>query len=112
MGSSGPCLNSRLEDGDFFKATGLVYDNINIDLFSELKEGTLITIISDRNEKMVGIQYNNIVYLDYNEVIEDMKYNDKVANIFGFSLIVATVISSSILLYLNNKRIKEGIYEG
>ncbi len=105
-GSSGPYFNVDLAEKGFFNATGIAYDNIDKMLFSVLENGTEITIIYNNSRKILGIEYKEKTYLDYNVVIDDFKYNDRIMKIIGSSIIIISILVGGVFFVFNYKKNK------
>ena len=105
-GSSGPYLNIDLTDKGFFNATGIAYDNIDKTLFSVLQNGTEITIIYNDSRKILGIEYKDKTYLDYNVVVDEFKYNERIMKVIGPSFMILSVLVGGVFFILNYKKNK------
>ena len=104
--SSGPYFNIDLTDKGFFNATGIAYDNIDKTLFSVLQNGTEITIIYNGSRKILGIEYKDKTYLDYNVVVDEFKYNERIMKVIGPSFMILSVLVGGVFFVLNYKKNK------
>lgn len=104
-GSSGPYFNINLSERGFFNATGIAYDNIDKILFAVLQSGTEITIIYNDSRKILGIEYKGKTYLDYNVVIEEFKYNERIMKIIGPSFMILSTLVGGVFFIYNYKKI-------
>lgn len=105
-GSSGPYFNVNLAENGFFNATGIAYDNIDEKLFSVLQNETEITIIYNDSRKILGIEYNEKIYLDYNVVIDEFKYNERIMKVIGPSIMSISILVGGVFYILNYKKHK------
>ncbi len=113
-GGTGAYLKIRLDDGRFFEAIGISYDNIDRELFDNISVGDQIKItyaarLGGRN-RIFSIEYNGVEYLSKDEVLEDLKDSSKTMTIVGAIIIALSVIVGGILLFLvcnkyRNKRL-------
>ena len=97
-------FNIEFEDGIFFQATGISYDNIDKELFDNLLIGEEITItyFKDNNKKMMcSIKFKDKTYLDLKKVMQEYKENEKFSLILWPSVIVATFFIAIILFIIN-----------
>lgn len=108
LGSSkGSYFNVKLEDGSFYEATGICYDNIDRKLFENLQIGKSITITyfekSGGLRKICALEYNGKTYLLLDNVLNEYYQNEKHAHIVG-PIMIALSISSGIILFIINYR--------
>lgn len=114
MVGSGTYLYVTLDDGSFFKTSGISFNLLNKELLDELaKEQEITVTYHDKgyfsNDVIYGIDYREKKYLDPQAVIDKMKEESKTAHILFPCLIgVATVIAGGLifLCYVKIKRKK------
>ena len=104
-------FNIRLRDNSFYEATGINYDNIDRSLFDIIKEGEEITITYIDNgwsspNDIVSIEYQGMIYLDYEKVINEFEQNNKIMKIVGPSIIIVTIGTAITLYIINYKKNK------
>ncbi len=105
----GPRFNITLVNGGFYKATGINYDNINHELFDVIKLGKEIKITYIDGgfwspNDIMSIEYEGTSYLKVDDIIEDMKQNDRISKTICSCTIVITSILSLFLFMLNYKK--------
>ena len=104
-----PRFSIKLVNGEFYKATGIMYDNINHELFDVIESGKEIKITYidggfwPQNDIM-QIEYEGISYLKVDDIIEDMKKSDRISKIICSCIIVITTVLSFSLFMLNYKK--------
>lgn len=104
-----PRFSIKLVNGEFYKATGIMYDNINHELFDVIESGKEIKITYmdggfwSQNDIM-QIEYEGISYLKVDDIIEDMKKSDRISKTVCSCIIVITSVISFSLFMLNYKK--------
>ena len=102
-------FNVRLENGAFFEATGISYNEIDRVLFDELKNGEEITLIyQDYGQispnKIHAIRYHGKDYLLLDDVFEVYEQNARTIPIFCSVIIAFSAVTGTVLLILNRKK--------
>ena len=95
-GSRRSSLNITLKDETFYTATGISYDKIDKIIYDHLDVGNEITIIyEDRGilspSQILGIEYNDITYLDVEAVLKEYNDNDKIWKTIGPIFIIIII---------------------
>ena len=107
-GSTGSYFNLRFEDGSYFEATGLCYDNIDRRLFEDLRIGDEITVTyfekSGGIRKICAIEYNGETYLSLENVSNGFGQNERVALIVGPILMAVAVLIGVVLFVVFRKK--------
>ena len=105
--SAGSYFHIWLEDGSYYEATGICYDNIDRKLFENLHVGESITITyvekSGGLRKIYALEYNGKTYLLLDDVLSEFSQNEKIVHIFG-PIMIALSISVGIILVIVNYR--------
>lgn len=115
MVNSSTFFNVTLDDGSFYEARGINFNNIDKDLFNDIKAGTEMTVTyQDRGfsapNRIFGIAYNGKTYLNQNDVLADLSDERKTAHIVFPTLIgVVTIIAVGLILLCNKKFNKKQI---
>ena len=108
--SKGSYFDVRLEDGSFYEATGICYDNINRELFEDVQVGGNITVTYFKKfgerRKICALEYNGRTYLLLDDVLREYSQNEKVAHIVGPTMIVLFISVGIILFVVNYKKNK------
>lgn len=104
-----PRFSIKLVNGEFYKATGIMYDNINHELFDSIESGKEIKITYIDGgfwspNDIMSIEYEGTSYLKVDDIIEDMKQNDRISKTICSCTIVITSILSLSLFMLNYKK--------
>ena len=106
--SSGSYFNVTFEDGSYFEATGICYDNIDRALFGNLKSGKQITVTYDeafgRPYRIYAIKYENRDYLILNDVLSDFQQEEKLGKSIGIILIALSLTAGTLLLIVNYRK--------
>lgn len=109
--SQGSYFTVCLEDGSCYEATGIFYDRINTELFSDLRVGEAIDLSFHENpNKICGIQYQGRVYLSSEDMLESYYAANTTKHKIGIAMIVAAVIlyiPAVVFLYKHRKMRKE-----
>ena len=104
-GSATSYFNMELEDGSFYEATGICYDNIDRELFEDVQAGSNITVtysdVSGGLRKIYALEYNGKAYLLLDDVLRDFSQNERTAHIVG-PIMIALSISVCIILFVVN----------
>lgn len=106
--TSAPYFRVWFEDGLYYEATGICYNNINNRLFDDLTEGNEITLTYaarvGASKRIYGITYNGETYLFTSDVLRDL--GNERAKTYPYSIvaIVATVVVGVALFIWNFKR--------
>jgi len=83
----------RLEDGSYYEATGVFYDQIDRELFSTLSPGKEIEISyhvdSWRPNKICGILYQGQAYLSCEDTLDSYYASSSTRHTIGLVLIIA-----------------------
>ena len=108
-GSSLPPFDIRFEDSSYFEATGIAYENIDRQLFEDLKVGDEITITHDsggfwRPDRIYAIEYHGRTYSSLEEVLSGYENNTRGWSAFGLTLAALSVPIGGIALLVFNYR--------
>lgn len=105
-GATDKYFNITFNDDTFYEATGIYYDNIDRTLFDLISNGDEITIGYIDNgwtapNTIISITYNDVCYLEVNDVLEDFEENDLIAKTLCPAFIVLITIVTGVLYYMN-----------
>ena len=96
----------RFEDGRFFKATGISYDNINRELFKKIQVGEEIKITYSSSfstpNRIYAIEYNGVDYLLLDDVLKSYANEAKTSHITGAIIIGVSVVAGGVALFVVN----------
>jgi len=112
-GATDEYFNVTFNDDTFYEATGIYYDNIDRTLFDLISNGDEITIGYIDNgwtapNIIISITYNDVCYLEVNDVLEDFEENDLIAKTLCSAFIVLITIVTGVLYYMNYRTNKRG----
>ena len=97
-----------LEDGSYYEATGICYDNINRELFDDVQVGGSIAVTyfekSGGLRKIYALEYNGKTYLLLDDVLNEYSQNEKTAHIVGPTMLVLSVLAGIILFVVNYRK--------
>ena len=106
--SAGSYFNVELEDGSFYEATGICYDNIDRELFEDVQVGGNITVTYFKKfgerRKICALEYNGKTYLLLDDVFNEYSQNEKTVHIVGPTMIVLFMSVGIILFVANYKK--------
>lgn len=110
-GSTGNFFNVTFEDGTFFEAKGIAYNNIDRELFEKIRIGEEIKITYSsgffRPNRIYAIEYNGINYLRSNDVLAQYENEYKDCLIIGIIIIVLSVVTGGVGLFIVNYKYKK-----
>ena len=108
--SAGSYFHIWLEDGSYYEATGICYDNIDRELFENIQVGGNITVTYFKKfgerRKICALEYNGKTYLLLDDILREYSQNEKVAHIVGPTIIVLFMSVGIILFVVNYKKNK------
>ncbi len=106
-GVTGSYFNVTFEDGTYFEATGICYDNINRELFELVKIGEEIKITYNSSftkpNRIYSIEYNGVNYLSLDDVLTCYENEAKSARIQG-AIMICVSVAGCVVLFLVNYR--------
>lgn len=110
-GGTGTYFSVTFEDGTFFEAKGISYDNIDRELFEKISVGEEIKITYDfsfsRPNRIYAIEYNGVNYLLLYDVLAGYEETAKTMNIVGSITIVLSVVVGGIGLFIVNYKYRK-----
>lgn len=106
--SAGSYFHIWLEDGSYYEATGICYDNINRELFDDVQVGGSIAVTyfekSGGLRKIYALEYNGKTYLLLDDVLNEYSQSEKTAHIVGPTMLVLSVLAGIILFVVNYRK--------
>ncbi len=110
VGTSGSYFNIMFEDGTYFEATGICYDNIDRKLFELVKIGEEIKITYNSSftkpNRIYSIEYNGVTYLSLDDVLICYENEAPSAHIQGVIMISVSVVGCVVLFLVNYRHRK------
>ncbi len=110
-GVTGSYFNVTFEDGTYFEATGICYDNIDRELFELARTGEEIKITYNssftRPNRIYSIEYDGVNYLSLNDVLTCYENEAKISRIEGSIMICVSVVCGVALFLVNYKHRKK-----
>lgn len=107
-GVTGSYLRITFEDGTYFEATGICYDNIDRKLFEIAGIGEEIEITYEqsftRPNRIYAIEYDGDNYLFIDDVLRSYKNESKTSQMTGGILIGVSVIVGGVIIFIVNYR--------
>jgi len=104
-------FNVTFEDGAYFEATGICYDNIDKELFEKIRVGEEIKLIYDyswgRPNRIYSIDYNGVNYLMLDNVLAQYKNEHKNLLVYGIVIISVSVAAGGVGLFIVNYKNKK-----
>lgn len=114
-GATGNYFNVTLEDGTFFEATGIAYNNINRELFEKIRPGEEIKLTYShgfgRPNRIYAIEYNGINYLPLDDVLAKYENEYKGRHIAGIVVIVLSVVAGGAGLFIVNYKYRKKAFQ-
>lgn len=111
--SSGNEFNVTFEDGTYFEATGIAYDNIDRKLFEIICVGEEIKITYDyswsRPNRIYSIEYKGVNYLMLDNVLTQYRTEHKGSLIEGVIIVVVSVVLGCVGLCIVNYKNKKSL---
>lgn len=112
-GATDKYFNITFNDDTFYETTGIYYDNIDRSVFDLISNGDEITIGYIDNgwtapNTIISITYNDVCYLEVNDVLEEFGENDSIAKAICPVFIIILTIAIGVLYYLNYRTNKQG----
>ena len=103
-----PYFRVWFEDGSYYEATGIFYNNIDKQLFQSLTTGSEITLTYVTRvgapKRIYGITYNGATYLYTSDILRDLANERAKTYPYSIVAIVATVVVGVGLFIWNFKR--------
>lgn len=110
-GSTGSYLYITFEDGTFFEAKGIAYNNIDRELFETIRIGEEIKITYNsswsRPNRIYAIEYNGVNYLLLDDVLAQYENEHKSSFIAGLIIIVVSVLAGGVGLFIVNYKYRK-----
>lgn len=108
---TGNYFNVIFEDGTFFEAKGISYDNIDLKLYEEIKVGEEIKITYNskwsKPNQIFAIEYNGVNYLLVDDVLSQYENEHRSWLIAGIIIIVASVTAGGVGLFFVNYKYRK-----
>lgn len=110
-GSTGSYLYITFEDGMFFEAKGIAYNNIDRELFETIRIGEEIKITYNsswsRPNRIYAIEYKGVNYLLLDDVLAQYENEHKSSFIAGLIIIVVSVLAGGVGLFIVNYKYRK-----
>lgn len=110
-GPTGNYFNVTFEDGTFFEAKGISYDNIDRELFDKITVGKEIKITYNsswsRPNRIYAIEYNGVDYLRLDDVLAGYEDTAKIMNVVGAIVIALPIVVGGIGLFIVNYKYRK-----
>ena len=109
-GASSAGFTLRLQDGSLYQATGILFDNIDRSIMSEVAYGAEITIIYNdekgRPDKLYNIDKGGKTYQSIDACLRELEKERKIFESVGWCVIVGTPILAGVLGYVKYRKNK------